>query len=108
MQVKRVKDVAGAICWSFQGEKRPPDRLISIEKQRLFWTVAFGHLENRVSSGIAERGSITVASRTGQFAHFRVVTPGSPSLAYQSSGTSQRRPGGGRVYGVFDSNSAKA
>jgi len=73
--IKRVKDVAGAICWSFQGEKRPPDRLISIEKQRLFWTVAFGHLENRVSSGIAERGSITVASRTGQFAHFRVVTP---------------------------------
>jgi hypothetical protein len=35
----------------------------------------FRHLENRVSAPIAERASIAVASRTGQFAHFRVVTP---------------------------------
>ena len=33
------------------------------------------HLENRVSAQIAERASIAAASRAGQFAHFRVVTP---------------------------------
>jgi len=36
------------------------------------------HLENRVSAQIAERASIAAASRDGQFAHFRVVTPSLP------------------------------
>jgi len=53
--------------------------LISIEKQSLFWTIAFGHLENRVSSGIAERVSITVASRTGNLRTF----VSSPPLGFQ-------------------------
>jgi hypothetical protein len=34
-----------------------------------------GHLENRAPARIAERASIAAASRTGQFAHFRVATP---------------------------------
>src|SRR5580704_6321519 len=42
----------------------------------LKWTAAaFAHLENRVLARIAERTSIAVTSRTGQFGHFRVVTP---------------------------------
>ena len=36
------------------------------------------HLENRVPAQIAERASIAAASRDGQFAHFRVVTPSLP------------------------------
>jgi len=38
------------------------------------------YLENRVSARKAERANITLASRTGQFAHFRVVTPGRLNL----------------------------
>jgi hypothetical protein len=36
---------------------------------------AFERLENRVQPDLLERASIAGASRTGQFAHFRVVTP---------------------------------
>jgi hypothetical protein len=39
-----------------------------------------GRVENRVSARIAERASIAAASRTGQFAHFRVVTPFSQGI----------------------------
>jgi hypothetical protein len=39
-----------------------------------------GHLENRVSARIAARASIAAASRAGQFAHFRVVTPICPEI----------------------------
>jgi len=37
--------------------------------------IAFWHLENPVSTRMAERGNVAAASRTGQFWHFRVFTP---------------------------------
>jgi AcrR family transcriptional regulator len=53
---------------SFQGEKRPLDCLISIAKQSLSVGLRpSGNLENRVSAPIAERASIAVAPRTGEF-----------------------------------------
>jgi hypothetical protein len=46
-----------------------------VHGELFLWSVAFLHLENRVSAPIAERANIAVVPRTGQFAHFRVVTP---------------------------------
>jgi hypothetical protein len=65
-----------------KGEKLPSDlearqchTVFCDDRERAFLqAAAFGHLENRVSARIAERASIAVASRTGQFVHFRVVT----------------------------------
>ena len=76
--IERVEDTAEGIWSSLQGEKRPLDCLISIAKQSFSADCRLGQLENRVSARIAERASIAAASRAGQFAHFRVVTPSLP------------------------------
>jgi hypothetical protein len=59
---------------------------------------AFGHLENRVSARIAECASIAAGSRTGQFAHFCVVTP--IRFACDNRASPQPLPGFG-IFPVF-------
>jgi hypothetical protein len=85
--------------WSVQREKRPFDAYARIatlpyrfydDSRRAFLqavaSAAFDRLENRVQLEIVERVSIPAASRTGQFAHFRVVTPYSQRMWSQNRG----------------------
>ena len=70
-----IEVVVEAAGRRWRSDYEPVDAITIMSK--IFWSPLGHSSENRVSSRIAEGASIALAPRTGQFAHFRVVTPDS-------------------------------